>query len=92
MSQSLKRQIVELPESLEAQVASLAQKTGRSRAVIVNEAIDTYVNNQLRWLTDMDAAVLDAKQGQSYDGADVLDWLDSWDSDTEKGRPEPSKR
>ncbi|WP_438749634.1 CopG family ribbon-helix-helix protein [Pararhizobium sp. O133] len=92
MSQPLKRQVVELPERLEAQIASLAEKTGRSRSVIVSDAVDTYVNNQLRWLTDMDAAVLNAKEGQSYEGDDVLDWLSSWSSDTEKGRPQPSKR
>jgi len=91
MSQPLKRPLVELPESLEAQIASLAEKTGRSRSLIVNDAIDTYVNNQLRWLSEMDSAVGDAKTGQSYDGSEVLEWLGSWDSDAEKARPKPSK-
>lgn len=92
MSQPLKRLAVELPESLEAQIASLAEKTGRSRAVIVNNAINTYVSNQLRWVTDMDAAILDAKEGQFYDGGEVIEWLESWGDNVEKDRPMPSKR
>ncbi|WP_158515699.1 CopG family ribbon-helix-helix protein [Pararhizobium polonicum] len=91
MSQPLKRPPVELPESLEAQIASLAEKTGRSRSLIVNDAIGTYVNNQLRWLTEMDSAIGDAKAGQSYDGSEVLEWLESWDSGAEKARPKLSK-
>lgn len=91
MSQPLKAPLVELPESLEIQIASLAEKTGRSRSLIVNDAIDTYVNNQLRWLTEMDSAIADAKDGRSYDGSEVLEWLGSWDSDAEKVRPKPSK-
>lgn len=91
MSQPLKKPLVELPESLEAQIASQAEKTGRSRSLIVNDAIGTYVNNQLRWLTEMDSAIGDAKTGQSYDGSEVLEWLESWDSGAEKARPKPSK-
>lgn len=91
MSQPLKTPPVELPESLEVQIASLAEKTGRSRSLIVNDAIDTYVKDQLRWLTEMDSAIADAKEGQSYDGPEVLEWLGSWDSDAEKARPKPSK-
>ncbi|WP_349437791.1 type II toxin-antitoxin system RelE/ParE family toxin [Pararhizobium sp. A13] len=79
-----------MPEDLEAQIESLAEQTGRSRSLIVNDAIDTYVNNQLRWLSDMDAATRDAKQGQSLDGDEVLDWLESWGGDAEKPRPGPT--
>ena len=91
MPQPLKAPLVELPESLEIQIASLAEKTGRSRSLIVTDAIGTYVNNQLRWLSEMDSAVADAKDGPSYDGSKVLEWLESWDSDSEKARPKPSK-
>ena len=91
MTQPLKRPLVELPESLEAQIASLSEKTGRSRSLIVNDAVGTYVNNQLRWLTEMDSAIADAKAGHSFDGPEVLDWLESWDSGAEKARPKPSK-
>ena len=87
MSQPRKAPLVELPESLEIQIASLAEKTGRSRSLIVKDAIDTYVNNQLRWLTEMDSAIADAKDERSYDGSEVLEWLESWGSDTEKARP-----
>ncbi|CAN7161932.1 CopG family ribbon-helix-helix protein [Pararhizobium sp. LjRoot238] len=91
MSQPLKRLLIDVPEDLEAQIESLAVQTGRSRSLIVNDAIDTYVNNQLRWLSDMDAATRDVKQGQSFDGDEVLDWLESWGGGGEKPRPGPAK-
>lgn len=91
MSEPLKRLLIDVPEDLETQIASLAAQTGRSRSLIVNDAIGTYVNNQLRWLSEMDAATREAKQGQSFDGDEVLDWLESWGGDTEKPHPGPAK-
>jgi predicted transcriptional regulator len=84
--------VVELADDIRNQVETLAEKTGRSEAELVTDAVETYLRNSARWQKDMDAALDGIRDGYGYDGDEVLAWLESWGTEAEMPRPGPSKR
>lgn len=91
MPQLLKSLVIDVPDELGTQIDALADQTGRSRSLIVNDALESYVGNQLRWLAEMRTAADGVAHSPSFEGEDVLTWLESWGTETEKARPEPTK-
>ena len=85
----MNKRAIELPEHLEAQVESLAETTGRTHEQIIADAVEIYLLGRSQWHRDMDGALSDVNAGIGYDGEDVLDWMESWGTESEK--PEPRR-
>jgi len=58
---------------------------------VINDAVKDYVAREERKaerLAQTREALEDIEMGQVVDGQEVLEWLDSWGSDTEKSPPQ----
>jgi RHH-type transcriptional regulator, rel operon repressor / antitoxin RelB len=79
----------ELNQSLER----LAASARRSKAFLITEALEDYVNRQA-WLKErLEAAVKAADESDEYvDHEDMMTWLKSWGKLDELPPPVPKKR
>lgn len=81
---------VRMPDELLEQLQETAEKLRRSKGWIINDAVREYLakqERQSRMLEDTREALADIKAGRVVDGADIIDWLDSWGEDREKTPP-----
>ena len=81
---------VRMPDELLEQLQKTAEKLRRSKGWIINDAVREYLvkeERKSRMLEDTREALADIKAGRVVDGADVIDWLDSWGRDNEKTPP-----
>ena len=81
---------VRMPDELLEQLQEAAEKLRRSKGWIINDAVREYLvkeERKSRMLEDTRKALADIKAGRVVDGADVIDWLDSWGTDNEKTPP-----
>lgn len=81
---------VRMPDDLLNQLEQTAERLERSKAWLINNAVKDYLQREARqsqMLEDTLEALNDIKAGRVVDGSDMLDWLDSWGSDTEKAPP-----
>ncbi len=81
---------VRMPDELLEQLQETAVKLRRSKGWIINDAVREYLvkeERKSRMLEDTREALADIKAGRVVDGADVIDWLDSWGKDSEKMPP-----
>ena len=82
---------VRMPDELLEQLQEAAEKLRRSKGWIINDAVREYLvkeKRKSRMLEDTREALADIKAGRVVDGADVINWLDSWGTDNEKTPPE----
>ena len=78
---------VRMPDELLEQLQDTAERLRRSKGWIINDAVREYLvkeERKSRMLEDTREALADIKAGRVVDGADVIDWLDSWGKDNEK--------
>ena len=81
---------VRMPDELLEQLQETAEKLRRSKGWIINDAVREYLvkeERKSRMLEDTREALADIKAGRVVDGADVIDWLDSWGEDHEETPP-----
>lgn len=81
---------VRMPDELLEQLQEAADKLRRSKGWIINDAVREYLvkeERKSRMLEDTREALVDIKAGRVVDGADVINWLDSWGTDNEKTPP-----
>jgi predicted transcriptional regulator len=81
---------VRMPDELLEQLQDTAERLRRSKGWIINDAVREYLvkeERESRMLEDTREALADIKAGRVVDGADVIDWLDSWGKDNEKTPP-----
>lgn len=81
---------VRMPDELLEQLQETAERLRRSKGWIINDAVREYLvkeERKSRMLEDTREALADIKAGRVVDGADVIDWLDSWGTDNEKTPP-----
>ncbi len=81
---------VRMPDELLVQLEEAANKLRRSKGWIINDAVKEYLAREERkgkMLEETREALADLKAGRIVDGADVMDWLETWGSDTEKAPP-----
>ena len=81
---------VRMPDELLEQLQETAEKLRRSKGWIINDAVREYLvkeERKSRMLEDTREALADIKAGRVVDGAEVIDWLDSWGTDNEKTPP-----
>lgn len=82
---------VRMPDDLLNQLEQTAERLERSKSWLINNAVKDYLQreaHQSKMLEDTLEALNDIKAGRVVDGNEMLDWLDSWGSDTEKAPPE----
>ena len=81
---------VRMPDELLEQLEETAERLRRSKGWIINDAVKEYLvkeQRKSRILDDTREALADIKAGRVVDGAEVIDWLDSWGKDDEKMPP-----
>jgi predicted transcriptional regulator len=80
---------VSLPDDMSAQVAQLALANGTTPALVVQEAVAAYLDEQRSRLDAIDEALAEADQGVFVSGEAVTEWLKSWGSGKPAAPPKP---
>jgi len=81
---------VRMPDELLAQLEQAAAKRRRSKGWLINDAVKEYLEreaHETQILEETRQALADVKAGRVLAGEEVMDWLESWGSDTEKTPP-----
>lgn len=80
---------VRIPPELREQLELLSDATGRTKSYLSSEAIKHYLSIQDWQVQSIKAAVKKAdKKGTKFvDHQDVVDWVNSWDTDDELDKP-----
>ena len=82
---------VRMPDDLMDQLEETAEKLQRSKGWIINDAVKDYLAKEKRKaerLAQTREALEDIEMGRVIDGQEVMDWLESWGSDTESSPPQ----
>ena len=80
---------IRLPDAIQKNVEKLAQMTQRSHSVIINEAVEGYVNDRLAYMTELDRAVASVEAGVGHSGEQIFSWMRSWGQSNELLSPKP---
>ncbi|MBT3203742.1 MAG: ribbon-helix-helix protein, CopG family [Gammaproteobacteria bacterium] len=78
---------VRMPDELMSQLEQAAEKLRRSKGWIINDALKEYLTREQRktkMLEETYEALADIKAGRVTDGNEILDWLDTWGTESEK--------
>jgi len=78
---------VRMPDELLSQLNEAAEKLRRSKGWIINDAVKEYLKREERkeqMLEETREALADIKAGRIIDGAEIMEWLDTWGTETEK--------
>jgi predicted transcriptional regulator len=81
---------VRIPDELLTQLDQAAEKLRRSKSWIINDAVKEYLAREQRkshMLEETREALADIKAGRVVEGAEVIDWLESWVADSENATP-----
>lgn len=81
---------VRMSDELMARLEAAAEKMRRSKAWLINDALDEYLAKEERkakLLEETQLALADVEAGRVVDGEDVMDWLESWGTEDEKEPP-----
>jgi predicted transcriptional regulator len=81
-----------LSNDVSAQVDQLARLTNRSRSVILEEAVSSYVREQGTYVTELEAAVASAASGHGHSSEQIFTWMMTWGTETEMPSPAPDLR
>lgn len=80
---------VRLPDDLRAEVDRMAQASQRSRAFIIKEAVEAYVEERRAYKMAIQDALAEADKGVFISGDKIHAWLDDLRANPEAGDPEP---
>jgi predicted transcriptional regulator len=61
-----------------------AKLTKRSRSFIINEAVESYLEDRIAYLADLDAAVTSIDTQPTYSAETVFGWAKTWGTADEK--------
>ena len=81
---------VRLPDDLQARLEETAERLKRSKGWVISEALSEYVEKEERAVVRLERthkALAHSEYGQVIDGDEVMDWIASWGSDSEKRPP-----
>ncbi len=81
---------VRLPDDLQARLEETAERLKRSKGWVISEALSEYVEKEERAVVRLERtqkALAQLENGQVIDGDEVMDWIASWGSDSEKRPP-----
>ncbi len=80
---------VRLPDDLRAEIDRIAESTKRSRAFIIKEAVEAYVEEQRDYDAAVAEALVEADKGVFVSGEKVLVWLEELKTNPNAPEPEP---
>ncbi len=80
---------VSLPEDMSVQVSQIALAKGTTPALVVQEAVVAYLEDQQSRLDAIDEALAEADRGVFVSGEAVSAWLKSWGSGKPAAPPKP---
>lgn len=82
-----------IPEKLGEELEALAATTRRSKAYLVTEALEDYVDRKARLYREIDEAVKEADEDGSYvSEKDMRTWLGTWGKENEFPPPKLRNR
>ena len=79
---------VRLPDDLRAEVDKMAEATQRSRAFIIKEAVEAYVDEHRAYLAAIDEAIIEADKGVFVSGKAARQWMRDLRNDPDAPTPE----
>lgn len=80
---------VRLPEDLRTEVDRLAHDNKRSRAFIIKEAVEAYVEERRAYRAAIEDAIAEADKGVFISGEKVKAWLEELRTNPHAPDPEP---
>jgi len=80
---------IRLPDDLRAEVDKIAESTKRSRAFIIKEAVEAYVDERRAYRAAIEEAIIEADKGVFISGEKVFAWLDELRTNPDAPDPEP---
>ena len=78
---------VRIPEKLKDEVEQFASLTQRSRSYIVKEAVETYMEDRLAYLRELNEAIESIDTQPTYTAENVFSWARAWGTDKETNLP-----
>ncbi len=81
---------IRLPSSLKERLELLAKATKRSKSFCIAEAIKVYLETESWQIQAIQEGIASADRGRLTDHSKVREWVESWDTEHEAGRPECS--
>jgi RHH-type transcriptional regulator, rel operon repressor / antitoxin RelB len=80
-----------IPEDLGARIEELAESTKRSKAYILNEALEIYVAQRAWMIEEIELAKREANESGAFISQDAMErWADSLVTDVPLPMPEPN--
>ena len=89
MSESSATFSIRLPDALRLEVDTYAKSTQRSRAFVIKEAVEAFIDERRHYLAAVEEALIEADKGEFISGEAAMDWLESWGTDDLKPAPKP---
>ena len=80
---------VRLADDNQDKVDRFAKMTKRSRSFIINEAVEHYMRDRVKYLEEITEAVEDAQSGYGHSSHQIHAWMKSWGTENELPSPEP---
>ena len=80
---------IRLNDRNKANVDRFAKMTRRSRSFVINEALEAYLKDRIRYLDQLNEAVADAQSGYGHSSEQVHAWMKSWGTKNESPAPGP---
>ena len=80
---------IRLNDRNKANVDRFAKMTRRSRSFVINEALEAYLKDRIRYLDELNEAVADAQSGYGHSSEQVHAWMKSWGTKNESPAPSP---
>lgn len=79
---------VRFAEKTRVDMDRYAKLTKRSRSYIINEAVESYLEDRIAYLADLDAAVASIDTQPTYSAETVFGWMKTWGTKDEKSLAE----
>ncbi len=79
---------IRIPSSLKHQLELLAKSTKRSKSFCIVEAIRAYLERESWQIQAVQEGIAGADNGRLADHSEVKEWVESWDTEHERERPE----
>lgn len=80
---------IRLPDDLRAEIDKIAESTQRSRAFIIKEAVEAYVDEHRAYKAAIEEALIEADKGVFISGEKIHAWLDELRTNPNAPGPEP---
>lgn len=80
---------IRLNDRNKANVDRFAKMTRRSRSFVINEALEAYLQDRMRYLDELNEAVADAQSGYGHSSEQIHAWMKSWGTKNESSAPSP---